>query len=368
MFQFASWAEIQQVVPRSFFAAVAFVLGAIVGSFLNVCIHRMPRGDSIVTPRSRCYSCGSTVRWFDNIPLISYLLLRGKCRHCSAHFSIRYWLVELLTAILFLVLWLRFSPSLTVVYAIFIAGLIVATFIDFEHFIIPDEITLGGIIVGLICSGMFPSLQNEMLHWKGALWSLAGAAVGYGSLWSVVEIGKRIFGVKKLVLPEPGKVIVSSEGICVGPEIDRWEEIFSRESDVLSFEGKEICFGEKKWAQAKIQITWREIRVDSEIINLQECAELTATTQMIEIPREAMGFGDVKFLAAIGAFLGPKAIFFVILSSSLIGSVIGLLSMVLAKRGWGLKLPYGPYLALGAILWIFYGAQWTESYLLWNLR
>src|SRR3989344_763347 len=90
-----------QVLPTWFCPVCSFILGTIVGSFLNVCIHRIPRGDSIVAPRSRCYQCGKTIRWFDNIPLLSYILLRGKCRDCGARFSIRYWMVELITALLF---------------------------------------------------------------------------------------------------------------------------------------------------------------------------------------------------------------------------------------------------------------------------
>ncbi len=361
----ATWMEIKEALPPWFLPGAIFILGAVVGSFLNVCIHRLPRGDSIVAPRSRCYSCGSMIHWFDNIPLVSYLLLKGKCRDCGARFSIRYWIVEWLTAALFLYTWKQFPTWEAVAYLVFICGLIAATFIDFEHYIIPDEITLGGIVVGLICSGLIPALQNQTLHVMAALWSLAGALAGYGALWIVVELGKRIFGVKKVVLSNPTEVFLTAEGIQIESEIELWENIFSRETDVLKFSAAEVCLGDKKWEKAEIQVNWQEIKVDSEILTLSGTDKLRAITQAIYIPREAMGFGDVKFVAAMGAFLGPKAVFFVILVSSLIGSAVGLTMIVIGKKEWGWKLPYGPYLAVAAVIWLFWGEKCVSYYLQW---
>ncbi len=360
-----TWMEIKLSIPPWFSSAVAFVLGAVVGSFLNVCIHRLPRGESIITPSSCCASCGTAIRWFDNIPLISYLLLRGKCRNCGSRFSIRYWMVEWITALFFVVIWRKFEWMEAVAYTLFVCGLIVATFIDFEHYIISNEITVGGIFAGLICSGIVPSLQGERFHAMGFLWSFLGAAMGYGALWTVVELGKRVFGIKKWVLPKSTEVFLTSEGIRVGTEIDRWEEIFSRENDVLAFDATRVCYGEKTWGKASIRVSWREIKIGEESFELSDFKELTAVTETIDVPREAMGFGDVKFIAAIGAFLGPKAIFFVILVSSLLGSAVGLGSMFVGKKGWGSKLPYGPYLAIAAVIWMFWGLQWIACYFEW---
>src|SRR2546421_12398237 len=162
----AVWAA----VPFQFWSAVFFLFGCIVGSFLNVCIHRMPLGLSIVSPPSHCPHCQYAIPWYLNIPLVTWLYLRGKCRNCGAPISIRYFLVELLTALLFLSCWLAFghqSAWLALVYAIFLSGLVVATFIDFEHFIIPDEITIGGMGAGFLCSFLLPLLHGET--------SLAGA-------------------------------------------------------------------------------------------------------------------------------------------------------------------------------------------------
>src|SRR5579859_6696570 len=151
------------VVPFQFWSVVLFVFGCIVGSFLNVCIHRMPLGQSVVSPPSHCPHCKYSIPWYLNIPLITWLYLQGKCRNCRAPISIRYFLVELLTGAVFLACWLRFgsgSAVLALIYCFVMAGLMVATFIDFEHFIIPDEITIGGMVAGFICSFFFPALHQ----------------------------------------------------------------------------------------------------------------------------------------------------------------------------------------------------------------
>src|SRR5215470_7380057 len=156
--------EVWSRVPFHFWSALWFGFGCIVGSFLNVCIHRLPLGESIVSPPSHCPHCKYSIPWYLNIPLATWLYLRGKCRNCGAPISIRYFLVELLAGSVFLSCWLmhgRQSALLALIYASFLAGLIVATFIDFEHFIIPDEITIGGMVVGFLCSFLVPELQGQ---------------------------------------------------------------------------------------------------------------------------------------------------------------------------------------------------------------
>src|SRR5688572_6339601 len=135
-------------VPFLFWSLILFVFGCMAGSFLNVCIHRMPRGESIVSPPSHCPHCNYSIPWYLNIPLITWLYLRGRCRNCGGPIAARYFLVELLTGVAFLSCWLSFgsqSAALALVYCLVLAGFIVATFIDVEHLIIPDEITLGGV-------------------------------------------------------------------------------------------------------------------------------------------------------------------------------------------------------------------------------
>lgn len=254
------------MTPGAIMAVFAFIGGAVVGSFLNVCIYRLPLDQSIVSPGSRCMICGEAVRWYDNIPVVSWLLLKGRCRWCKAPFSIRYPLVELLTGLLSLALFYKFglTPAYGIMF-LFCAALVVITFIDFDHQIIPDELSLPGIVLGFFCSFFLP----------GHSWlsSLLGIVAGWGSL-------------------------------------------------ALVFYG----------------YLW-----------------LTG--------REGMGGGDAKLLAMMGAFLGLPAVPFIIFASSLVGTVAGLSIMAVKRKDRHLAIPFGPYLALGAVLYIFIGPQTIQWYL-----
>jgi len=140
---------------------IAFIFGSIVGSFLNVCIHRMPLGESVVWPRSHCPKCSKRIPWYDNVPFISYILLHGKCRFCKGKIAPRYLIVELLTALLFVLVFTHFRMSYDFfVYVLFSCGLVVATFVDIQHRIIPDEISVGGLIFGFILN----SVKGFNLH------------------------------------------------------------------------------------------------------------------------------------------------------------------------------------------------------------
>jgi len=254
------------MTPYLTLSLFALVTGMIVGSFLNVCICRMPKGESVVFPPSHCPRCDYRIRWYDNIPLVSYLVLRGKCRGCGMHISIQYPLVELLNGLLSLALFLRFGPTLPfLVLFLFCSALVVITFIDLEHQIIPDEISLSGIVIGFIFSFF---LQGH--SWLN---SLLGILLGGGSLLLV-------------------------------------------------------AYG-YQWLTGK----------------------------------EGMGGGDIKLLAMMGAFLGWKSILFIIFASSLVGSLIGITIMLVQKKDSKLAIPFGPYLAFGAVLFIFFGRQIIHWYL-----
>lgn len=251
--------------PLSFYI-FAFVLGAVVGSFLNVCICRLPRDESIVSPPSHCPKCGFRIPFYDNIPILSYLLLAGKCRSCRASISFQYPLVELINALLALFLFIRFGPTLGfAVLFVFCSAMVVITFIDLEHQIIPDVISLPGIIFGFIASFFIPQL--------GWLNSLIGIAVGGGSLL-LVAYGYQLIAKK-----------------------------------------------------------------------------------------EGMGGGDIKLLAMMGAFFGWKAVLFIIFASSLIGSVIGIALMLIRNEDSKLAIPFGPFLAFAAIIYIFFGGRVIHWYL-----
>jgi leader peptidase (prepilin peptidase)/N-methyltransferase len=249
------------IYPISFFYIFAFIFGAVVGSFLNVCIYRLPKKESVVFPPSHCPNCDYKIPFYDNIPILSYIVLAGRCRSCKVRISPQYPLVELVTA-----LFIKFGPSLSfLVLFLFCSAMVVVTFIDLEHQIIPDVISLSGIVCGFIFSFFIPQL--------GWLNSLIGIAVGGGSL---------------LLVAYGYEFITKKEG---------------------------------------------------------------------------MGGGDIKLLAMMGAFFGWRAIPFIIFVSSLIGSVIGITVMLIQKKDAKLAIPFGPFLALGAILYIFFGRQVIYWYL-----
>jgi len=165
---------------------VSIIFGALIGSFLNVCIIRLPKEESIISPGSHCPHCKNQIKFYDNIPLISYLLLRGKCRYCKGQISTQYPLVEGITALSSLVLFMRFGPSLSyLIYFAFVAALIVITVIDLYHQIIPDVISLPGIGVGLLASLIIPQITFFD--------SLVGTLLGGGSLFLVATLYQWLF-------------------------------------------------------------------------------------------------------------------------------------------------------------------------------
>jgi leader peptidase (prepilin peptidase) / N-methyltransferase len=180
------------------------VLGLLVGSFLNVVIIRLPKNESVVTPRSHCVGCGEMIAWYDNLPVLSYLLLRGKCRHCGTRFSARYALVELLTGLLFAALaWKEVEAAHGAptgatlarlgVYLYLTAALIASTFIDLEHTIIPDEISISGCVLAPILSFLVPSLHDQSARLDAFGLSILGGLVGAGGVWLVGVLGKLAF-------------------------------------------------------------------------------------------------------------------------------------------------------------------------------
>jgi leader peptidase (prepilin peptidase)/N-methyltransferase len=232
-------------------AVIVGVFGLLIGSFLNVVIHRIPRKQSLVSPSSRCPSCGYALRWYDNVPVVSFLLLGGRCRQCRTPISIRYPIVELLTAAVFVAhyVFLGWTPLLAV--RLFFGASLVALFaIDLEHHLLPDVITLPGIVLGVVASVFLP---------PGLVESLLGLLIGGGILWLIGEAYFRYAG------------------------------------------------------------------------------------------EEGMGGGDVKMLAMIGAVLGWKLVLVTLVLSSVAGSLLGLAVIAVKRGGMKYALPFGTFLALGAL-------------------
>jgi len=246
--------------------SIIFILGMCIGSFLNVCIYRLPTSKSIADPpRSICPSCNSHIRFYDNIPVLSYIWLKGRCRNCDAPISFRYPMVEVISGSFAVSLFLTFGLSLeSLVYFVFISSLIVITFIDLDHKIIPDIISLPGIPIGLVASFALPTITLKA--------SVLGLLIGGGSLWFVA------------------------------------------------------------WAYNLIA------------------------------HRDGMGGGDIKLLAMIGTIIGWKGVIFTIFASSVVGSCVGIAMMLIKGKNMRFAIPFGPFLSIGAIAYVFFGSQFIAWY------
>jgi leader peptidase (prepilin peptidase)/N-methyltransferase len=265
-----------------YFTFVVFLFGACWGSFLNVCIYRIPAELSVVKPRSRCPKCLTNLSWRDNIPIFGWLALGGKCRYCNVSISARYPFIELLTAVLFTWIWLKHPLVLEsgydfsfAAYWILAFGLILGSMVDIDEMWLPDRCTIGGMIIGPILSFLIPAMHGTDSPMIALIRSLVGLAFGFGLLWSVGFFGKMVF------------------------------------------------------------------------------------------KKDAMGFGDVKLMGALGAFLGFESIVFIVFVSSLLGSIIGVSLIATGQKEWQSRLPFGPYIALAALIWVLGGSDWWDAYMNW---
>jgi leader peptidase (prepilin peptidase)/N-methyltransferase len=262
----------------------AFIFGCVWGSFFNVAIYRLPRAMSVVRPRSHCVACNAPIAWYDNIPLVSWLVLRGKCRQCGAPFSFRYFVVELLSGLLFAAVMMKYVSVVTakghvaagiaalVLHWLMVAGFIVLTFVDFDEKIIPNSVTFPGMVAGLIASFAVPTLVArypanlpDISHWKGLLQGGIGLVAGGGIMWLIAVVGK---------------------------------------------------------AACK---------------------------------KEAMGGGDLKLMAMIGAYMGWQLVLLVLFVSALVGTLVGVTLIVVRRAGWSSQIPFGPYIVLAALVAFFVG-------------
>jgi leader peptidase (prepilin peptidase)/N-methyltransferase len=245
----------------------AFLVGALIGSFLTVCVYRLPRGESIVWPASHCPGCHSKIAPYDNVPLLSYLWLWGRCRTCQQAIPLRYPIIELLNGLGYvLILWQFGATPAALVYAFLLSSLIAVTWIDLSHQIIPDVITLPGIVIGLVAaSTILPT---------GLLNSLAGILAGGGLLWLLAWVSPYIFG------------------------------------------------------------------------------------------KEGMGGGDIKLMAMIGAFLGWKPTLLTIMVGAMVGSAVGLSLILFKVIRRDDYVPFGPFLAIGAVLSLFFHHEIVTWYVM----
>lgn len=242
-----------------------FMFGTIVGSFLNVCIYRIPTQTSVVSPASRCPVCASPILWYHNIPILSWCVLGGKCAVCKTRISVRYPLIEAMNGLLYVLVLNYYGLSSTaLVFVVFVSIMVVITFIDLDHQVIPNVISLPGIVVGFVCSLIFLPLA-----WQD---SLLGVLFGGGFLWTV------------------------------------------------------------------------------------------ATGYRLLMGAEGMGMGDVKLLAMIGAFLGWQAVFPVVFIGSVVGTLVGVPIMLIKGKDSKLAIPFGPFLSVGSLIYLFWWGQLFNWY------
>jgi leader peptidase (prepilin peptidase) / N-methyltransferase len=364
----------------------AFLIGACIGSFLNVVIYRVPLGLSVNEPkRSFCPKCKGEIPMRLNIPLVSWLWLRGKCKNCRAPIAFRYFGVELLTALLFTAIWgflrsaLNLGPFLELEMAallplwIMAALFIAITFIDAEHMVIPTSFTTASSIAGLAAAALWPKLPDlalwasgDPLLADGIKQSVIGWIIGFCGLWTVVRLGKLMFGKKKMEFPAP------VEWRLIEPEKDEdpiwfemngertgWWDIFFRKTDRLEIEATEVRVNGEDVPAGMVII--REDGVElpgGRIVKIEELKSLEGKAPRAVIPREAMGMGDVHLMGAIGAFFGWTGVFFSLFAAS----VYAIVAAVLGRVGFGMRLPFGPFLILGALSWMFGGWKIAEWY------
>lgn len=362
--------------------AFSFAVGACIGSFLNVVIYRLPLGISVNNPkRSFCPLCKYQIPMWLNMPVFSWLILRGKCANCKAPISARYPIVEFLTGVLFTAVTLHCfnvvgNPWLIPAYWILISLFVAGTYIDIDHYILPDEITLGGTVVGLIASVLVPEFLGERVWWENGLQSLGGAALGYGLLWVVVEMGKKLFGKKKMEFDPPLAWDISQPDGAEEPaftldgDATPWTDLFFRKTDrlIIGCPTTEIDGLLHENVTLTIKCEGVSVRPDDASqaaleLNLEQIQHMKGTCRSVIIPREAMGLGDVKFMALVGAFLGWKGVLFTIFAGSILGSLVALILILARKREWAQRVPFGPYLAAGATVYLFFGAAVLEWYL-----
>src|SRR6184192_2931360 len=318
---------VAEMIYEHLFDVFAFVLGACVGSFLNVCIYRLPLNLSVNQPRrSFCPNCKQPIPWHQNLPLISWLALRGRCANCGAKIAFRYFAVELVTALLFLAIWERFPWQVAIAYWIFVCLLIVGTFIDFEHFIIPDRVTIGGVIAGLACSLTVPALMETNSRLAAGVRALLAAALGYVILLIVLEAGKIAFGRKRIEFDAPTPFTWAKRGddadFVVGSEESLWSDYFAREKDRLLLECDEVRIDHHRHGNVTLDFRYDRVAAEGSVLMLDDVTHISGIARELVIPREAMGRGDLKFLAAIGAFLGWRAVLFSLFAGSLLGSIV----------------------------------------------
>ena len=368
-----------------------FVMGACIGSYLNVVIYRWPReGLSVTEPtRSFCPICRRDIPWFRNIPIVTWILQRGKCAECRAPIAFRYVFVEILTAVLFLTGWYIFvasrtpiSPVAAVLLGVLSVLLICIAWIDADLMVVPVDFCWWGMVAGVLGACLDPALvaldgEPQLMHWwQGGVQGLYGMALGWGGLALVVYLGKKLMGIKRFefsqahewYLREPES---EEEQLCFVLKMPKedmegefeedtytWGDLFFRDYDRLEIEGHGILKDGERTRATRIVISREMVQMGGEEYSIAEMKSLEGKATRVMIPREAMGDGDPPLLGLIGAFIGWHGVVFALFAAC----IFAILWAIPARIGFGRQLPFGPFLALGGAAWIFGGWILWEWY------
>jgi leader peptidase (prepilin peptidase)/N-methyltransferase len=213
-----------------------------------------------------------------------------------------------------------------------------------------------------------PALMEADSRLAACVRSLLAAALGYVILLIVLEVGKIAFGRKRIEFDTPTPFTWTKRGddadLVVGTEESLWSDYFAREKDRLLLECNEVRIDHHTYSDVTLDFRYDRVTAKGHVMMLDDVTQISGVANELVIPREAMGRGDLKFLAAIGAFLGWRAVLFSLFAGSLLGSIVGMITLVVGKRVWSAKLPFGPYLAFGALSWMFFG----DIFLNWYAR
>lgn len=358
------------------------MVGACVGSYLNVVIYRVPRGMKTSDPkRSFCPTCRKDIPWYRNLPVITWVVQRGKCAECGCPIAFRYCFVEALTAALFVAAYLSFdTPAAVFVMFALIFILVSIGFIDAELMIIPVNFCWVGMGIGLVGGVvgselvLLPDPAQAIPSWEGLLRSAIGLALGWGLLAAVVRLGKMLFGERKMqfeeardwFLREPENddeelafvINVDKKGGGTEEEMIGWSDLFYRPTDRIEITGGDILVDGSAAEGSELVIRADRVEIHGETHLIEELVSLSGKAERVRIPREAMGGGDPPLMGMIGAFIGWQGVVFTLFASC----VYAIVSALLGRIGFGRALPFGPFLALGCLTWAFGGWKLWEAY------
>lgn len=347
------------------------LFGACVGSFLNVVIYRMPRGMSVNEPRrSFCPQCKAPIPWYLNLPVISYLILRGRTACCGRHYTARYCVVELVCALLFAAIaWYFCTDDIItqVLLCVWMAAMLACFCIDWEQMVVLPPLTLiaagAGVGVSLL-SPWFCGEGTEPL--QGLMSSLSGAFGGFLLFRLVALAGKFFFGRKQQAYDAPQEWVLrqAADGedveLLIGNERLLWSDLFMESSNRFTLQAgtessHETGAGELLFTVDSLTLP------DGATLSLEEHDELRGTCRGYSSRKEAMGSGDAWLALAIGALCGWQGVVFALVG----GSFIGIGAAIVARIGRGTPMPFGPALIAAACIWLFWGTELVAAYLEW---